>query len=59
MIVDQTQKEEILQQVSRLVEKKFFNPEFSAEKWRALIETKAPEILNGGNAEDFEHQCMI
>jgi hypothetical protein len=56
MIVDQTQKEEILQQVSRLVEKKYFNPEFSAEKWRALIDTKAPEILNGGNAEDFERR---
>ena len=56
MIVDQTQKREILQQVSRLVEKKFFNPEFSAEKWRALIDTKAPEILNGGSAEDFERR---
>src|SRR4029434_8694186 len=39
MIVDQIQKEEILQQVSRLVEKEYFNPEFSAEKWRALIDT--------------------
>ena len=42
MIADQAQKEEILQQVSRLVEKKYFNPEFSAEKWSALVDTKAP-----------------
>ena len=56
MIVDESQKQEILQQVSRLVEKKYFNPEFSAEKWRALIDTKTPEILNGGSAEDFERR---
>lgn len=56
MIVDESQKQEILQQVSRLVEKKYFNPEFSAEKWRALIDTKTPEILNCASAEDFERR---
>jgi carboxyl-terminal processing protease len=56
MIVDRTQREKLLQKVSRLVEAKYFNPEFDVQKWRHLVDTRAPKILDGGNAEDFEQR---
>jgi carboxyl-terminal processing protease len=56
MVVDRAQKEKLLRQVSRLVEEKFFNPEFDAGKWRELVAARAPKILDGGSAEEFERQ---
>ncbi|MEZ5398720.1 MAG: S41 family peptidase [Bryobacteraceae bacterium] len=56
MEVDRRQKEKLLYKVSSLVQAKYFNPEFDAGKWRELVETRAPKILDGGSAEEFEHQ---
>ncbi len=56
MIVDRTQREKLLRKVSRLVEDKYFNPEFDVQKWRHLVDTRAPKILDGGDAEDFEQR---
>lgn len=56
MTVDREQKVKLLHKVSRLVEEKYFSPEFDAAKWRALVDSRAPTILNGGSAEDFEQQ---
>jgi C-terminal processing protease CtpA/Prc len=56
MIVDRTQREKLLRKVSRLVENKYFNPDFDVQKWRHLVDTSAPKILDGGSAEDFEQR---
>lgn len=56
MVVDRTQKEKLLRKVSRLVEEKYYNPEFDLGKWRELVEATAPKILDGGSAEEFEQQ---
>jgi len=54
--VDRTRKEKLLRKVSRLVEKKYFDPKFDVEKWRALVETRASKILESGNADEFEQR---
>ena len=56
MLVKQTQREQILRKVSRLVEEKYFSPELDVQHWRALVNARTPEILNGGTAEDFERR---
>ena len=56
MLLDRKQKGELLDKVSSLVERKYFDPDFDVAKWRALIEARGPQILDGGNAEDFERQ---
>ena len=56
MVVDRRQKEKLLRKVSRLVEEKYFNPEFDVGKWRELVVARAPRILDGGSAEEFEQQ---
>jgi C-terminal processing protease CtpA/Prc len=56
MVVDRTQKQKLLRKVSRLVEGKYFNPEFDVGKWRELVVARAPRILDGGSAEEFEQQ---
>ena len=56
MVVDRTQKQKLLRKVSRLVEEKYFNPEFDVGKWRELVVARAPRILDGGSAEEFEQQ---
>jgi hypothetical protein len=56
MVVERTQREKLLRKVSRLVEDKYFNPEFDVQKWRHLVDTRAPKILDGGSAEDFEQR---
>ena len=56
MVVDRTQREKLLRKVSRLVEDKYFNPEFDVQKWRHLVDTRAPKILDDGSAEDFEQR---
>jgi carboxyl-terminal processing protease len=56
VILDGTQKGTLLRKVSRLVEEKYFSPEFDVQKWRTLVETKRPDILNGRSAEQFEQQ---
>lgn len=56
MTVDRREREKLLRKVSRLVEGKYFNPEFNVEKWRVLVESRAPQILDGGGAEEFEQQ---
>jgi hypothetical protein len=53
MVIERAQREKLLRKVSRLVEDKYFNPEFNVQKWRHLIDTRAPKILDGGDAEDF------
>ena len=56
MEVDRKQREKLLRKVSRLVEDKYFNPEFDVQKWRHLVDTRAPKILDDGSAEDFEQR---
>jgi carboxyl-terminal processing protease len=56
MLLDRKQKGELLAKVSSLVERKYFDPDFDVAKWRALIEARGPQILDGGSAEDFERQ---
>lgn len=56
MPLDRTQKEQLLNKVSRLVEEKYFDPAFDAPKWRALVAAKGPQILDGSSPEDFERQ---
>jgi C-terminal processing protease CtpA/Prc len=54
--MDRHQKEKLLRQVSKLVEEKYFNPEFDSVKWRALVKERAPRILDGGGPREFEQQ---
>jgi carboxyl-terminal processing protease len=56
MEVDRRQREKLLQRVCRLVEQKYFNPEFDINRWRGLVETRAPGILDGSSTEQFEHE---
>lgn len=56
MLLDRKQKGELLDKVSRLVEKKYFDPDFDVAKWRALIEARGPQILDGGSPDEFERQ---
>ena len=56
MVVDRTQREKLLRKVARLVEEKYFNPEFDVQKWRHLIDARTPKILDDGSAEEFERQ---
>ena len=56
MLLDRTQKEQLLNKVSRLVEEKYFDPEFDVPKWRELVAAKRPQILDGSSPEEFERQ---
>ncbi len=56
MLLNRRQKEKLLQKVSRVVETKYFDPEFEVGKWRAIVEARAPKIVDGGGAEEFERQ---
>src|SRR5688500_17535420 len=56
MVVERTQKQKLLCKVSRLVEEKYFKPEFDVGKWRELVVARTPRILDGGSAEEFEQQ---
>jgi hypothetical protein len=56
MLLDRKQKGELLDKAASLVERKYFDPDFDVAKWRALVEARGPQILDGGSAEDFERQ---
>ena len=52
------QRRRILDKVSRLVEKKHFNPELKVADWRTLVATRSDQILNAADAEQFEREIQ-
>jgi carboxyl-terminal processing protease len=56
MEIDREKRERILQKVCRLIENKYFDPEFDILKWRALVETRRRAILEPTDSRDFERQ---
>lgn len=54
MTPDRNQREKILNRVSRLVETKYFDPQFDESKWRSLVEERREPILRAATPEEFE-----
>ncbi len=54
MTPDRKQREKILNRVSRLVETKYFDPQFDESKWRSLVEERREAILGTTAPEEFE-----
>lgn len=54
MILSHQQRDKILGRVSRLVETKYFDPEFDASNWRREIEERRSKIVEAPTDEQFE-----
>lgn len=55
-MLDRARKSQLLDKVGRLVEQKYFNPEFDASKWRFLVETQKPGIVDSESPSQFEQR---
>lgn len=54
MTPDRKQREKILNRVSRLVETKYFDPQFDESKWRSQVEERREAILGAASPAEFE-----
>ena len=54
MSLDRKGREKILGRIARVVETKYFDPEFDREKWRQQVEDRRDAIVGAAAAEDFE-----
>jgi len=54
MSLDRRSREKILDRVSRLVETKYFDPDFDTASWRERLEERREGILGAATAEAFE-----
>ncbi|MCI0627000.1 MAG: S41 family peptidase [Acidobacteria bacterium] len=54
MTLTQTERAEILKNVTRIVEEKHFNPNRNQTDWKRLVEAETPRILSAETAESFE-----
>jgi carboxyl-terminal processing protease len=56
MNLDRRDREIILRRVSKLVEKRHFNPGFNGQNWKSLLENRTYRILDSKTPEAFEQE---
>jgi carboxyl-terminal processing protease len=59
MDLTRSAKEKILNRVSRLVEKKHFNPKLNGVDWLSTVQSHTSRVLNTESAEDFEKEMQV
>jgi len=59
MNLTRSEKEKILKKVSRLVEKKHFNPKLNGVDWLLTVQNHTSRVLNTENPEDFEKEMQV
>jgi C-terminal processing protease CtpA/Prc len=58
MDLTRSAKEKILNEVSRLVERKHFNPKLNGVDWLSTVQNYTSRVLNTEGAEDFEKEMQ-
>lgn len=59
MDLTRSAKEKILNKVSRLVEKKHFNPKLNGVDWLSTVQSHTSRVLDTEGPEDFEKEMQV
>ena len=59
MDLTRSEKEKILNKVSRLVEKKHFNPKLNGVDWLSTVQSHTSRVLDTEGPEDFEKEMQV
>src|ERR1035437_4158089 len=59
MDLTRSTKEKILNKISRLVEKKHFNPKLNGVDWLSTVQSHTSRVLDTEGPEDFEKEMQV